>query len=1386
MRLRNYKSTNVLRHGTLFLALALCCLTARAGTTDKVYAIGTGTRNIYTINADGTSTIVFTTYGATASSAAAQRASDGMIFFITQAVNGAVFTWNPATPAIAPVQIGTVGAGISVIPRLAFSSSGVLYAIDSTTQNLYTINTTNGAATVAAVLTGVPTGTTGDIAFAPDGTLYMGVSQNLYTVSVGGGAVTNLGALGSFNKNILGIAFDQTGTLLIVDDNNPGQIYSVSLATLVAAKFTNRTSVTQGDLASAPRVQMSGTVFEDVNYGGGAGRSLTTSSGVGRPNARVELYDSTGAFLTSTLTDATGKYTLPVVPGQTYTVRAVNSTVTSSRPGAVGTLIGVQTFHTSGISGTTGVADTNRVGGEDPTKIDSGNGSTTLAALTTATLIPQSITPVTIPSGAVTGIDFGFNFDTIVSTRDTGQGTLRQFITNSNALTNAGLAQSGGTAGVETSIFMISNGAAIAGLRSGLTNQLNASGVASIVVASQLPAITDSNTTIDGTEQTTNIGDTNPGTLGVGGTVGVDALSLPTVSRPEVQISAARGTIGLGIQISANNTTIRGLDIFGFGTAANSAGSANIQIESGFTGTLIELNVLGTSPTSFTDPGATTRSIGDNIYSNNGKNGTIQKNLMGYAEGKGMGMEGGSSGWLVQQNEVRGNAINNSNLDGIDVENSSAHTIIGNLFVANWGTGIDTFQGTGSNVISNNTVTGNGIGTTTGLESMGIRIYGSNNTLSKNLVFSNVGAGIAVTTGATTTAISQNSIFSNGTGAKGIGIDLQNSTDNASVGTSPYVTLNDLNDADTTGGNGLLNYPILQTATISGGSLTITGFARPGAAIELFIANPDSSGFGQGQTYLTTLTEGSAADLDPGTGTYGPAAINGVAQGTDNTNKFKFVISVPAGVSVGKVLTSTATLAGATSEFSGNVTVTAGSAGISGKVYLDVNHNGTPDTSEDWTGGATVFVNLVSGAAVVQSISVPAGTGVFNFSNVATGSYSIVITNTAASTTVTAPAGYSFVNPTAGQLQVTVAGASVTNENFGLFKGSLVQGRVFKDIGNGGGTANNGIIDGAEAGLSGVAIRATDGGATVFDQTLTAADGSYTLFITPGATTVVVAKTNPSGMISTGATVGNTSGTYNRAADTVTFTKAGEGIFTAMNFGVVPLNTFQADDAQQGLPGTTLFYAHIFTPGTSGQVAFSLASTATPANVSFTRVLYQDVNCSRTIDPATDPVITAPITTTAGVNLCIIMKVTIPPGTPLNSTDNTAITAAFTYTNASPALVASYTVRDLTTVGAATNSGLRLDKSVDKATALPGATLTYTVTFTNDSTAALSNLKINDTTPAFTTFVSAACGAPLPNSLTACTITAPTAGQSGAIQWTFTGTLGPTQTGTVTFVVKIQ
>src|SRR5262249_54676504 len=447
------RATYVLRAQAPFSVLLLLLAVSRAfaGIQDQIYTIGAGTHNIYTLNANGSVTTQFTNYSGTTSAALAQRPSDGIIYFTLNATNGPVFTWSPATPAVAPVQIGTTGATIGAMPRLAFNTAGVLYGMDSTTQNLYIINQTNGTATVAATFTGLPTGFGGDIAFAPDGTLYIGAGHNIYRASVSGGAVTDLGALSGLNNaaNFSGMAFDVTGAMLVCDDATPSQAYSVNLTTLVATPLPATMSTQQGDMGSGPRVQISGTVFEDLNYGGGAGRSMSGSSGVGRPNVRVELYDSTGNFIASTLTNAAGAYTLTGASTGTYTVRVVNSTVTSSRPGSISSLIGVQTFRTSGLTGAVGTADTNRVGGEDLTKLDAGNGSTTLAALTTSTTTAQSITSVTLTGSSVTGINFGFNFDTIVSTRDSGQGTLRQFIVNSNTLTNAGLAQSGFTAGVE-------------------------------------------------------------------------------------------------------------------------------------------------------------------------------------------------------------------------------------------------------------------------------------------------------------------------------------------------------------------------------------------------------------------------------------------------------------------------------------------------------------------------------------------------------------------------------------------------------------------------------------------------------------------------------------------------------------------------------------------------------------------------------------------------------------------------------------------------------------------------------------------------------------------------------------------------------------------------
>jgi uncharacterized repeat protein (TIGR01451 family) len=96
-----------------------------------------------------------------------------------------------------------------------------------------------------------------------------------------------------------------------------------------------------------------------------------------------------------------------------------------------------------------------------------------------------------------------------------------------------------------------------------------------------------------------------------------------------------------------------------------------------------------------------------------------------------------------------------------------------------------------------------------------------------------------------------------------------------------------------------------------------------------------------------------------------------------------------------------------------------------------------------------------------------------------------------------------------------------------------------------------------------------------------------------------------------------------------------------------------------------------------------------------------------------------------------------------------------------------------------------LAKVVDKATAFPGDTLAYTITYTNTGTEPISSFVIHDRTPSYTVFVSATY-ASLPDNLTACAITAPAIGGTGSITWEFTGALQPGSEGTVSYSVNVE
>lgn len=466
---------------------------------------------------------------------------------------------------------------------------------------------------------------------------------------------------------------------------------------------------------------------------------------------------------------------------------------------------------------------------------------------------------------------------------------------------------------------------------------------------------------------------------------------------------------------------------------------------------------------------------------------------------------------------------------------------------------------------------------------------------------------------------------------------------------------------------------------------------------------------------------------------------------------------------------------------------------ISGKVYYDGNKNAKFDTGEIGT-GLTLFAKLLPssspGGPALQAISVNPGSGAYTLPNVTPGSYIILIddNNSLADVIPTLPATWVGTEaPTHIRGGVLVNNVDVVNENFGLVEAITIRGTVFKDIGSGGGTANDGIRNGAETGLSGATVKLTDStGATTYDTATTDGNGGYTLFVPnsiPNGTQLKVVELNLSSYRSVGASVGNTGGTYDRNTDTITFTRATGTLHTGVDFGDVPDNQFVNDGQQAGLPGTTVFYSHIFTAGSVGQVTFSSISAPNPA-IGWSHVLYRDSNCNGQLDPG-EPALSGSIAMIAGERVCIIVKEFIPPGAPLSAQDRITVTASFSYSNANPALTSAHTCVDVTTVGTATTTALALLKAVDKATALPGETITYIITYKNNGSDDLKDVVIFDMTPSYTTFISAA-NSPLPANLTGVVLVAPSVGSTGEIKWTFSGTLAPGAGGTVTFQVKVD
>ncbi len=238
---------------------------------------------------------------------------------------------------------------------------------------------------------------------------------------------------------------------------------------------------------------------------------------------------------------------------------------------------------------------------------------------------------------------------------------------------------------------------------------------------------------------------------------------------------------------------------------------------------------------------------------------------------------------------------------------------------------------------------------------------------------------------------------------------------------------------------------------------------------------------------------------------------------------------------------------------------------------------------------------------------------------------------------------------------------------------------------------------------------------------------------------------------------------------------AGTVVATGVGFGLAAgaQHVCCANGVQTAQVGMMVTYAHTFVAGSGGSVTFTLASSSTD-HPAWSAVLYRDKSCNAGLRGRRR---------TAGRRLRSPSR--RPAGPPAGSREFVPAASAWraegphrhfctsTYTNASPALSSTLTVSDTTTAGEPT--ALSLKKQVTNVTksgtiatsisASPGDVLLYTLTAQNNGSGSITTLVINDATPAYTTFVSAACPGSLPTGITSCNLSQPASGQPGAVQW---------------------
>lgn len=416
---------------------------------------------------------------------------------------------------------------------------------------------------------------------------------------------------------------------------------------------------------------------------------------------------------------------------------------------------------------------------------------------------------------------------------DSGNGSLREAINQVNSL--CGLGGHSITFGFNTAA----------------DTTLGTDRVYSIKLNSELPDLTCNNTTIDG-----SINNTNTTMLGVGGNTGTNQAALSKVKRPMVEIINNAG-LGVGLDIQANNITVRGVAIYGFGTISSAIHNTDIQLGN-VSGARISQNIIGSSASQIQNMGSA-RGEGNGIASNWGpSNILIDHNIIAYVGNSGILCYNQCQGVSVSYNEIRSTCLHSpyGQCDGVVIHDGLDLNINNNLIVDGMGHGIESVKNSRANILDNS-FNNNGYGghetynNTNGYSPQVLIMGGDNHIVNRNIITNGYSSGIY-------TNIPNSNLRNNIFGG--------NHNNAIDIVVNPGITLNSGSSTNLCGygsnstvfGNNGIDYPRFKVIKNNDGSVDIFGNGCPNSNVDIYDAsagNGDSmsgNNYGEGVAQIAT------------------------------------------------------------------------------------------------------------------------------------------------------------------------------------------------------------------------------------------------------------------------------------------------------------------------------------------------------------------------------------------------------------------------------------------------------------------------------------------------------------------------------------------------------